>query len=208
MTNDIDADIADQVRSVSVQRDNPWVLSSIRHRHLPAHRWELRQLKPTHEQICECTCSPWKSFWSGSACFNLKAQKYNKTISILLLKESCNYLVTLAPTICSQVFPFIRSFHFSGLSISQVFPYGDASPARGQAASPPTARSPAYPVTTILIVSALQEEMVLAFLFIPYMAGYLLLHLNIQVDHNIYIKTSSTSICINIRWSPKSIWDT
>ena len=49
--------------------------------------------------------------------------------------------------------------------------------------------------------------MVLAFLFIPYMAGYLLLHLNIQVGHNIYINTSSTSIstpiCIEIRWSPK-----
>ena len=119
--------------------------------------------------------------------FNLKTQNYNKIISILLLKESLNYLVTLGP-----------AHLFSGLFISQVFPYGDASPARGQAASPPTARSPAHPVTTILIVSALQEEMVLAFLFIPYMAGYLLLHLNIQVGHNININTSSVSICIHI----------
>ena len=32
-----------------------------------------------------------------------------------------------------------------------------------------------------ILIGSLQEEMVLAFLFLPYLAGYLLLHLNIQV---------------------------
>ena len=30
-----------------------------------------------------------------------------------------------------------------------------------------------------------QEEMVLAFLFVPYLAGYLILHLNIQVGSHV-----------------------
>ena len=39
----------------------------------------------------------------------------------------------------------------------------------------------------MLIVRLLQEEMVLAFLFLPYLASYLLLHLNIQVSDYFYI---------------------
>ena len=35
----------------------------------------------------KCNCSPRKSFWSWPACFNLKTQKYNKTISILFQKS-------------------------------------------------------------------------------------------------------------------------
>ena len=65
----------------------------------------------------------------------------------------------------------------------------------------------------MIVTSSLQEEMVLAFLFLPYLAGYLLLNLNIQVAaDNIYINTKHQSnIYINtiylniIRWSSISI---
>ena len=90
MTDDIVADIDEQVWSVSVQCDDPWLLFAIGHRHLPAHRWGFR--KPME-----------RSSW----------------------KTSLMYLFTS--------------------TLLKVFPFGDVWPARDQAASPHTARSPLAP---------------------------------------------------------------
>ena len=191
-----------QVWSVSVERHDPRVLSAFRHRHLPPHWSDFKNI-----------WNPFSSDWSHREALNCLISQVFPSGGVSPAPDqaaspptarSCHlcHLVTWSPVTWSLFSPghlshlVICSVHLK--IIDQLLKCSLCHWSPGQPAMWSTDHwSPArsllcllwWAVTAFLhrhlyhliLIGSLQEEMVLAFLFLPYLAGYLLLHLNIQV---------------------------
>ena len=196
-----------QVWSVSVERHDPRVLSAFRHRHLPPHWSDFKNI------WSPCFIFLWLksqrgfelslNHFSGLSIRRCVACSGSGCVSSYC-KVTCHlcHLVTWSPVTCSHFSPahlfrlVICSVHLK--IIDQLLKCSLCHWSPGQPAMWSTDHwSPARSLLCLLwwaataflhrhlyhpiLIGSLQEEMVLAFLFLPYLAGYLLLHLNIQV---------------------------